>query len=85
MDIRDSAIPTSTHVRYNMMKQTFYGCKDAVKKFGNAINLHHQIIRPAIHLKLSTLKVPGINLYTQVELQERFGPCLPPDEALITC
>jgi hypothetical protein len=78
MDIRNSAIPTSTNVRYNMMKQTFYGCKDAAKKFSDAINLHHQIIRSAIHSKLSTFKAPGINPYTQVELHERFGPCLPP-------
>ena len=78
MDIRDSDIPTSTHVRYNVMTHTFYGRKDAAKKFSDDINLRHQIIRSAIHSKLTTLKPPGINPYTQVELHEKFGPCLPP-------
>jgi len=64
MDIRDSAIPTSTHFRYNMMKQTFYGRKDTAKKFSDAINLRYQIIRSSIHSKLSTLKALGINPYT---------------------
>ena len=85
MDIRDSDIETSTHVRYNLIKQTFYGRMQAAKKFSDAINLRHQIIRSAIGSKLTTLKTPGINPYTQVELHEKFGPCLPPDEAAITC
>ena len=78
MDIRDSDIETSTHVRYNVIKQTFYGRMQAAKKFSDAINLRPQIIRSAIGSKLTTLKPPGINPYTQVELHEKFGPCLPP-------
>ena len=50
----------------------------AAKKFSDAINLRPQIIRSAIGSKLTTLKTPGINPYTQVELHEKFGPCLPP-------
>ena len=85
MDVRDSDIQTSTHVRYNVIKQTFYGRMQAAKKFNDAINLRPQIIRSAISSKLITLKPSGINPYTQVELHEKFGPCLPPDETSITC
>jgi len=86
MDIKDLDIQTSTHVCYNLIKQTFYRCMQDAKKFSDAINLRPQIIRSAIcSSKLTTLKTPGINPYTQVELHEKFGPCLPPDESAITC
>ena len=85
MDIYQSDLPDSKHIKHNMMKQNFYGRK-TVKKIEDAIKARPQLIRAArVDNKLVQLTPPGINPYTQVELHDKFGPCLSPEDAAITC
>jgi len=85
LDIKDSDLETATYLRFNVMKQTFYGRKDAATSFAAAINCRPQIMRDAIPNMLPILTPPGINPYTQVELHDKFGPCLDAADATITC
>ena len=85
LDIRESDLEGSKHIRYNMMKQTFHGRKEAATSFSDAIKHRPRLIREAETALLTNLSAPGITPYTQVELHEKFGPCLPPDEAKVTC
>ena len=69
-----------------MIKQTFYGRnKDAATSFAAAINCRPQIMGDAIPKMLPILTPPGINPYIQVELHDKFGPCLDAADAAVTC
>ena len=85
LDIRESDLEGSKHIHYNMMNQTFHGRKEAAPSFSDAIKHRPRLIREAEQTLLTNLSAPGIAPYTQVELHKKFGPCLPPDEAKVTC
>ena len=66
-----------------MIKQNFSG-REFVKKFGEANKLRPNLMKEAITSDLERCKKPGIPAYTQVELYEKFAPCLDVEDRAIT-
>ena len=56
--IKDPVIKTATHVRFNVIKKTFYRRKDAARSFAAAINCRPQIMRDAVEIMLPILPPP---------------------------
>ena len=84
MDIRQCDLPDASSYRFNINKTRFHRRKE-FPKYADAVRHRKVFLREKILSGLTRLPVPGIPLFTQVQLHEKFGPCLAPEDAAITC
>ena len=84
MDIRQCDLPDASHVRYNILKQRFHRRKE-IPKYHEAVLARKTFMADYLASGLTNLPIPGIPPYTQVQLHEKFGPCLDPADAEVTC